>query len=127
MSLPRPPDLESGDFTREVSAWVVCTLEGTLLRAVPSLAEHPRAAGRVAWFATQAIIYARGKQDLGLVSMSAAIADGALDGALPEEDIIVLRGLQRDPAEAPGAEELVKRLEYLERVGGRLPRHIYTQ
>lgn len=121
-----PPDPRRSDFRARITAWVETLVEPSLVRAVPSLAEWPQAAGRVAWRTTLAVIHARGKDDAGVLSMSAVIPPGDLSGLMPEEDIATLRALMLDPAEAPDAAALRARLGYLEQFGKHLPRHYLT-
>jgi hypothetical protein len=124
--IPAPPNPRATDYPRRVAAWVPRLIEPALLRAVPSLHDRPRAAGRVAWATTQAIIRARGLDEEGPLSMSAVIGPDLLAGLLPKEDIAHLRALQLDIADAPAGPMLRRRLELLRVAGPTLPRHFIT-
>lgn len=123
--IPYPPGQHISDYPRRAAAWVSLMIEPTLMRAVPALAEYPRAAARVAWRSTHALIRARGTEETGMLAMSNVVPEGELDGWLPEDDIAVLRTLELDPAEGPGPDVLRQRLERLSEAGP-LPHHFLT-
>lgn len=124
--VPYPPSTAVTDYPRRIAAWVTLLVEPALLQAVPALAEHPRAAGRVAWATTQAIIHARGRDDDAPLAMSAVIGPDLLTGLLPDEDVAMLRAVELDISDAPDAGVLVERLERLTEAGPHLPRHFLT-
>jgi hypothetical protein len=124
--VPPPPSPNVTHYPRRAAAWATTLLEPALLQAVPALAEYPKAAGRVAWATTQAIIHARGRDDPGPLAMSAVIGPDLLTGLLPDEDIALLRAIELDIAAAPDAAVLVQRLERLRQAGQHLPRHFIT-
>lgn len=124
--VPYPPHPKVSHYPRRIAAWVCLLLEPGLLQAVPALAEYPRAAGRVAWATTQAIINARGRDDEGPLAMSAIIGPDLLTGLLPDEDVAMLRAVELDISDAPDAGVLVERLKRLTEVGRHLPRHFLT-
>ncbi|WP_304455880.1 hypothetical protein [Nocardiopsis sp. YSL2] len=122
--LPSPPSPRVTGYPRRAAAWVCLLVDTTLLRACPALAAYPRAAGRVAWATTRAVVSARGLGETDAVlSMSSVISPELLEGWLPEEDIAVLRGLQLDIREVPDEDELKQRLILLREAGPRLPRY----
>lgn len=122
--MPWPPSPGQPGYPMRVAAWVCRLVPAELIRAVPSLSEFPRAAGRVSWYCAQATLTARGRDDGVPISLSAAIPPGALDGLLPEEDVVLLRGLQLDVDTTTPAETIRRRLEALARIGPTLPRHV---
>jgi len=121
--IPYPPGRHVSGYQRRVAAWVALLVDGPLLRAVPALAEYPRAAGRVAWRTTQALIRAHGTEDMGPIALSAVIPAHDLDGLLPEQDVQMLRALELDPSQAPGPDVLRQRIERMREVGP-LPTHV---
>lgn len=124
--IPYPPNPKVSNYPRRIAAWVTLLVEPGLLQAVPALSEYPKAAGRVAWATTQAIIHARGRDEEGPLAMSAVIGPGLLTGLLPDEDVAMLRAVELDISGAPDAGVLVERLERLSEVGPTLPRHFLT-
>ena len=122
--MPWPPTPGRHDYPVRVAAWVCRLVPDMLLRAVPALSEHPRAAGRVSWYCAQATLTARGREDGVPISMSAAIPPGALDGLLPDDDVALLRGLQLPVDTTTPASVIRARLEALAEVGPTLPRHV---
>lgn len=124
--VPEPPSRRPGDadFGHRMAAWACRLVEPRLIRAVPALAEYPRAAARVAWVTTRAIISARGRDEEDVpLAMSAVVPPNLLTGLLPAENIDMLRAVQLDITDAPPPDVLKSRLEYLAQVGDTLPRH----
>jgi hypothetical protein len=121
--VPPPPHPRASDYRQRVSAWVERLLEPALVQAVPALIEHPQAAGKVAQVTAQALITARGREELDVpLSMSAVIGRDLLDGLLPSDDLALLRSLQLNVRDAAGSAKLKQRLGQM----GPLPRHLVT-
>ncbi|MFC7331375.1 hypothetical protein [Marinactinospora rubrisoli] len=123
LGLPLPSD---PSWRRRAAAWVSHLLPGTVLTACPALTEHPRAAGRVAWVYWRAVQTARGRDERGPLSMSAAIPADLLAGLLPEDDVALVRALQVPVDTATSARAIERRLEDLAAVGPHLPTHFLS-